>query len=366
MRKFVKYCFNTSAWNPNKVEWIQLLSSVTKEERDKVMRFTFKNNSKQTLLGRVLIRYCLQKLLNIEWSNLCIGQSAKDRPYLKIKETLDMAKLSSMPYYVDFNVSHSGDYTIIFAGISSLNSSSSSSKSKSSDIDMDDYFKLGTDVMKIEVDERTRLSHPHDQEEAIFQIELNRHERVISSKFSTNEQNFIYSKISPVEKLSAFYRLWALKESYVKALGDGIGFELKRIEVVPPSELFIDLISKRHLVANDTQIFVDSKLTKNVKFYEQYFTNNLLNPKEDGQHGKTQLHIISSCIVDKEKSQQQQQSSDGTEMKEFCEINLEDILTSIISCSSLDSIDDGNRQEYEEYWMKFTQKTDSPMTMPIA
>ena len=85
MRKFVKYCFNTSAWTPNKVEWLQLLSSVSREERDKVARFTFRANAKQSLLGRVLVRFCLQKLLGVEWSRLSLGHTAKDRPYLKLR-----------------------------------------------------------------------------------------------------------------------------------------------------------------------------------------------------------------------------------------------------------------------------------------
>lgn len=357
MKKFLKYCFNTSTWKPNKVEWLQLLSSITKEEREKVTSFAFKSNSKQTLIGRVLIRYCLQKLLNIEWSCLVIGQSSKERPCLKIKETLNLAKMNSMQYHVDFNVSHSGDYTIIFAGISTLNSAK-----KSNDNDSDDYFKLGTDVIKIEVDERTRLNNPQDSEEAIFQKVLNRHERVITSKFSNVEKNFIYNKVSPVEKLSAFYRLWSLKESYVKAIGEGIGFDLKRIEVHPSSELFIDLIIKRHLVAMDTQIYIDSKLVKNCKFYEQYFTNNLLNPKEDSSNVKTQLHIMSACIIDKEKNQSQTSSMEArTEMNEFTEMSLEDILTSILSCTSLETIDESNNHEYEEYWSKFNQKAESPV-----
>lgn len=216
--------------------------------------------------------------------------------------------------------------------------------------------------MKIEVDERTRLNNPHDTEEAIYEKELSRHDRVISSKFSNAEKSFIYNKISPVEKLSAFYRLWSLKESYVKALGDGIGFDLRRIEVQPHSELFIDLISKRHLVAMDTTIHVDNKLRKNCKFYEQYFTKNLLNPKEEssGTAGKTQLHIITACIVDKEKKDQGQ-VSEMSETNEFVEISLDDILTLIIGCTTLDTIDESNSQEYEEYWLKFNQKGESPV-----
>ena len=184
-------------------------------------------------------------------------------------------------------------------------------------------------------------------------------------RFSITEQNFIYSKISPVEKLSAFYRLWSLKESYVKAVGDGVGFDLRRIEMQPQSELFIDLMSKRHLVAMDTVMNVDTKLVRNCKFYEQYFTNNLLNASGGGSSSgpKTQLHIITTCIVDKEKGGQVAQAHASlearTECNEFVEISLEEILTSIISCTSLDTIDESNSQEYEEHWVKFKQKSES-------
>jgi len=353
MKKFLKYCFNTAAWQPSKVEWLQLLSAISKEERDKVTRFMFKRNAKQTLIGRVLIRYCLNSLLNIEWSSLCIGQTAKERPYLKIKETSCLARLGTFQYHVDFNVSHAGDYTVIFAGAQSLNDK------RSADGELDDLFKLGADVMKIEVSEKTRANNPDDSEEAVYQKELNSHDRVINSKFSNAEKQFIYNKLSPVEKLSAFYRLWCLKESFVKALGEGVGFDLKRIEAVPSSELFIDFNSKKHLVAMDTCVYVDSKLVKTCKFYEQYFTNNLGNRDPNV---KTQLHIMTACVIEKEKSVSSADSSQAkTKMNEFVELNLEDLLSCIAKCSSLDVIDNSNDQEYEEYWSKYCQKAESPL-----
>jgi len=165
------------------VEWLQLLSSIPKEEREKVTRIAFKSNAKQTLIGRVLIRHCLHKLLNIEWSALCLGQTSKGRPYLKIKETLCQAGITAFSSFVDFNVSHSGDYTIIIAGVMSISVSNAVNNNKRAETEIsDDYFRLGADVMKIGVDDRIRESHQQDGEEAVFQQELNRLERVISSK----------------------------------------------------------------------------------------------------------------------------------------------------------------------------------------
>jgi len=114
----------------------------------------------------------------------------------------------------------------------------------------------------------------------------------------------------------------------------------------------------------DTLINVDAKLVKNCKFYEQYFTNNLINASGGGlsSGAKTQLHIITTCIIDKEKSNQAvhaQASLDArTECNEFVDISLEEILTSIISCTSLETIDESNSPEFEDHWMKFKQKSE--------
>lgn len=143
MKRILKYCFNTSAWNPTKTEYIFLLSSIPRDERERVSRYVFKRDAKQTLLGQVLIRYCLKTLLSTDTNNLCIARNAKERPYLKVKETLAQAKINNFEYLVDFNVSHSGDYTIICAGMISCSL-------KKLD-ELEGAFRIGTDVMKIDV-----------------------------------------------------------------------------------------------------------------------------------------------------------------------------------------------------------------------
>ena len=143
MKRILKYCFNTSAWSPTKSEYMFLLSTIPRDERERVARYVFKRDAKQTLLGQVMIRYCLKTLLNTDTNNLCIARNAKERPYLKVKETLSQARLNSFDYLVDFNVSHNGDYTIICAGIRSCSA-------KKLD-DLEGTFRIGTDVMKIDV-----------------------------------------------------------------------------------------------------------------------------------------------------------------------------------------------------------------------
>lgn len=122
MKKIFKYCFNTSTWKPGRLEWVNLLASIPKEERDRVTSFMFKRDSKQTLMGQILIRYCLKNLLNIDWHSIILDRNTKGRPYLKLKETLALSKLNNLDHTVDFNVSHAGDYTILAAGMFPIHS----------------------------------------------------------------------------------------------------------------------------------------------------------------------------------------------------------------------------------------------------
>ena len=217
MKKILKYCFNTSIWAPTRLEWLNLMSALPTDERERITRYMFKSDLKQTLIGQILIRYCLKNLINVEWNQLVIDRTAKGRPYLKLKETLSGAKISNFDYQVDFNVSHAGDFCIIAAGIYHISSTSGSTSKKNEDSSNEDNFKIGTDVMKIDITQ-IRASNPNDDDEVLFQKELEKHERVINSKFSNLEKGYIYNRPNTIERLTAFYRLWCLKESYVKGI----------------------------------------------------------------------------------------------------------------------------------------------------
>jgi 4'-phosphopantetheinyl transferase len=350
MRKFLNLCFNTTVWSPTRSEWLNLLASLPKEERERVSAYVFQRDAKQTLIGQVLIRYCLKKLLNIEWHHLEIARNGKGRPFLQLDETLKKAKMNSFDLHVDFNVSHSGDYAIIAAGVCDrVNGAKNESAG----------FKVGVDIMKIDV-EKTRQMYPNDSHEDIYQKELESHERVISGKFSNIERNYIYNRLNPVEKLTAFYRLWCMKESYVKALGDGIGFDLRRIECLANSELLFDLNSKKPVVVTDSQLFVDSKLVRNCKYHEQYHMSS--------HNAKTELHIMTICILfdDTERvtassttnnrqitTNEAQHTASNFVVNEFVEVSLKEILSSLVPL--VDKSDQETAEIMESYWFKFSQ-----------
>ncbi|KAL7063845.1 hypothetical protein AAHC03_04410 [Spirometra sp. Aus1] len=52
----------------------------------------------------------------------------------------------------------------------------------------------------------------------------------MKSIFAASEWNFLMSGSSDAAKMQRFFRLWCLKEAYVKALGVGLGMDLQTVE----------------------------------------------------------------------------------------------------------------------------------------
>lgn len=141
MKRILKLCFNTSEWSPSRSDWLRLISSLPKAERDRIMAFAFKRDSKNSLIGQILVRICIKRLLPrvTDWSTLLIERNSKGRPFLKLKETLQLSNISDFgANVIDFNVSHSGDLCAVVAGIRPAAKSGET--------------WLGVDCMKIEVD----------------------------------------------------------------------------------------------------------------------------------------------------------------------------------------------------------------------
>jgi 4'-phosphopantetheinyl transferase len=54
--------------------------------------------------------------------------------------------------------------------------------------------------------------------------------RLMRRKFTDNEWNCIEQQAGDLEKLRSFYRHWSLKESFVKADGAGLSWDLRRLD----------------------------------------------------------------------------------------------------------------------------------------
>ena len=160
MKKLFKLCINTSEWSPTRSDWLRLVLSLPKSERDRIVAFAHKRDSKNSLVGQILLRLCLKRLIpKAQWPSLIIERNSKGRPCLRLKETLQISNILDFgTNQIDFNVTHSGDLCAVVAGIRPI----SIPVGKNTDT------WLGIDCMKIEVDNRPQTSNPIDPYEKEF------------------------------------------------------------------------------------------------------------------------------------------------------------------------------------------------------
>lgn len=167
-----------------------------------------------------MIRKLVAEKLNIPWNNIRLQRTAKGKPVL--------AKDSLNPYpNFNFNISHQGDYAVLAA---------------------EPELQVGIDIMKTSFPGRGSIPE-------FFHI--------MKRKFTNKEWETIRSFKDEWTQLDMFYRNWALKESFIKAIGVGLGFELQRLEFdISPLNLDIGQVYK------ETRLFLDGEEEKEWAFEE--------------------------------------------------------------------------------------------------
>ena len=291
MSKVLKLYMNASKWVPTEQQWSHLCSCLNSQhDCEYVHNFKFKKDSKIRLLSQLLIRYSINILTNLEWSHIDIERTSHGKPYYVNKENKNK---------IDFNISHSSDYVAICA-IKSL----------------DVNYQIGVDLMKIEED------NPKQYEQS---------KRVMLKAFTKKEREFVESKLSIKEKLEAFYRLWTLKESYLKAVGTGIRVELSSIEFIIHNN---NLVVNNHDINCNTGLYVNSNKRIDCSFYEQTLD---------------EFYLTSICLVNEKNEKISDDSRENFELKtqSFTEISVDEILK--VASKS-------NDKSINSYWNSYLKK----------
>ena len=177
--KCINIFLNINKWNPTKNEWLTFLSILPEPEKLKVSRYVYKKNSKQSLIGQVLIRYCIHKIIGKQ--ELEIYRNEYGKPLAKKTTSNNL----------EFNISHSGNLTII-SMISDVVSNGS---------------QVGCDLMKVSVFENQVAC---DLEKSA-RDQLEKFSLIIENEFTSTERSFIHSENKNLQKLINFYRVWCLK-----------------------------------------------------------------------------------------------------------------------------------------------------------
>lgn len=204
----IRWAFNWKEWNPSQREFEHAISCVQSEEKSRLGKFVFRKDARASLVGRLLMRKFVSEYAHLPYDRITFVRDEHGRPVLRD----DSAAVS-------FNVSHQGSYTVLAGEVRNV--------------------KLGVDVMELQYNGGKSIAE-------FF--------RIMNRNFTAAEWEEIRGSPpgkTEIEQISMFCRHWALKESYVKALGVGIVIDLKSIDFRTNSEL------SENAVTTDTALYVD-------------------------------------------------------------------------------------------------------------
>lgn len=156
----------------NKLKTLE--SYLPKERISEIKKFKFKEDFLRSFYGEILLRYIANKKFLILNSDIEVDRTKYGKPYIKNL------------YNFHFNISHSNDWVICGYGCKNL----------------------GIDIEKIKI------------------ASLD-----ISKNFFTKDENSYLSSKSKEQKNLYFYKLWTLKESYLKWTGEGLNISLDSFSI---------------------------------------------------------------------------------------------------------------------------------------
>uniref|UniRef100_A0A1I8JFI7 L-aminoadipate-semialdehyde dehydrogenase-phosphopantetheinyl transferase n=1 Tax=Macrostomum lignano TaxID=282301 RepID=A0A1I8JFI7_9PLAT len=91
--------------------------------------------------------------------------------------------------------------------------------------------------------------------------------RIMRRQLTEDEWRFVRSHGGDSQQLAAFYRIWCLKESVVKATGDGIGFSLSRLNCQPDPDFLFDA-TDLPLTTSRSIVYIDGSASSDWLFEE--------------------------------------------------------------------------------------------------
>lgn len=235
----VRWAFSISNWFPSEEEWDSCLNLLEPEEMKRICSFKrptkegliigrFNPDAKASLIGRLLQRKLVHSVLDIPYNEMKFARTKENKPYLQNKP-------SFCPNF-NYNVSHHGDWVVLAS---------------------DAEWLVGIDVMDMKI---PRAESDEGKRE-FFETMRNCFTPAEWKVIKLQPSNLVFQE-------NQFFRHWALKESYIKAVGIGLGFELQRAQFtlnnpISPSAATIE---------------IDSVYQANWKFFLDYLSLNSSDP----------------------------------------------------------------------------------------
>ncbi|MQL69534.1 hypothetical protein Taro_001801 [Colocasia esculenta] len=225
-----RWLVDISLWDPSPAQFSSFLALLPKYEHPAILRLIFGfllfcnhlmtmsdarflklDDRKRALVSRLLQYSLVHEVLDIPHAEIKIKRTIEGKPYLN-----NSRQHVRYPNF-NFSVSHSGNYV----GIAS-----------------EPVCLVGLDIVSDVLRQESSLNFIND----------------FSSYFTHLEWKNITNAGNSNHTLSEFYRYWALKEAYVKALGNGLGYKLDRLEF-------------HHIGWSNISVYVDGEESRDWKFW---------------------------------------------------------------------------------------------------
>ncbi len=192
-----------------------MLTLVSPKKRSKVENFIYKEDKCRSLIGEILVRKIICQKLELSNDQIVFKTNSYGKPYLV-----------GYPDF-HFNISHAGDWVVCAV----------------------DKKQVGVDIEKIK---------PIDYK--------------IAKRFFSKQE---YQDLMRKESLDYFYKLWTLKESYIKAMGKGLSIPLDLFTIkVDKGE--IKFSSEKYTPGYFKQISLDNDYILSVCSFDQLAIKKIL------------------------------------------------------------------------------------------
>jgi phosphopantetheinyl transferase len=221
----VLYIIDAERWHPSEEEWRCRLSLLSSVERDRISRFKrpigngqFRTgpenaDAKLSLLGRLMIRHVCARHLRLPSASLVrLDRTKFGKPILINDDNEDSDRQTSTANF-SFNVSHT-DGLVAMISSDQLQT------------------RVGIDIACMRIPTRgTRANcEPMHEFFSHFQLDVFTAREWQTILRPTNVGAVCATLEFHQTAVDLFFIHWALKECYVKAVGEGIGFGLTKIE----------------------------------------------------------------------------------------------------------------------------------------
>ena len=203
-----RWAFNFKNWQPTEYEWCHAIMQLQEEERVRIGKFRYRDDAKASLIGRLMMRMWSKQFLSTvscPHTQPIFERTEKGRPKLILSAA---QKESTRGINFDFNVAHAGEITVLAAETNRMS-----------------CVAIGVDVMPLK---STRREQNVDEFLRLMKRQFTNDEWAQIRKSSTDSDEGIH------QTMKNFYRFWCLKESFVKAEGSGLAWDLQRLSFSCP------------------------------------------------------------------------------------------------------------------------------------